>query len=191
MVLLKAEDYRRMPWKNGGGETTEIAVVPQGAGLADFDWRVSMAKVASDGPFSHFPGIDRTLAILDGNGLELAFGNANRVFLDADTDPLPFPADIAVDARLSNGLVTDLNVMTRRGAVVHRVSRFEIDGTTERQAVGSPTLVLCHSGTLAVETGGVGVNLSALDCAQIEASPETSIRLSGKARCFVIDIVYE
>jgi environmental stress-induced protein Ves len=47
-----------MPWKNGGGETTEIAVFPDGAGLSDFDWRVSMARVDGDGPFSSFPGIE-------------------------------------------------------------------------------------------------------------------------------------
>ena len=68
MQVLRAENYRRMPWKNGGGETTEIAVFPAGAGLDDFDWRVSMARVESSGPFSVFPGIDRTLAILEGEG---------------------------------------------------------------------------------------------------------------------------
>jgi len=61
MKILRSADHKRMPWKNGGGETVEIAISPQGAGLADFDWRVSMATVASDGPFSVFPGIDRTL----------------------------------------------------------------------------------------------------------------------------------
>ncbi|PRD42619.1 HutD-family protein [Phyllobacterium phragmitis] len=191
MSLLRAEDHRRMPWKNGGGETTEIAVFPQGAGFADFGWRVSMAKVAGDGPFSHFPGIDRTLAILDGNGLELTFGDGNRAFLDADADPLSFPADITVDARLSDGPITDLNVMTRRGTVTHKVSRIEIDGAIERQTAGMPTLALCHSGKLDVETGDARVSLSALDCAQIEPLPETPMRLSGKAHCFVIEIFYD
>ena len=43
MRLLKRSDYRCMPWKSGGGETIEIAVDPAGAGLDDFDWRVSLA----------------------------------------------------------------------------------------------------------------------------------------------------
>ncbi|MDP1908248.1 MAG: HutD family protein, partial [Hyphomicrobium sp.] len=43
MRILRAKDYRRMPWKNGGGETTEIAISPEGAALDSFDWRVSMA----------------------------------------------------------------------------------------------------------------------------------------------------
>ncbi|MBM7325185.1 HutD family protein, partial [Agrobacterium sp. S2] len=49
-----------MPWKNGGGVTTEIIVHPAKASMADFDWRISMANVAQDGPFSIFPGVDRT-----------------------------------------------------------------------------------------------------------------------------------
>ena len=61
MRILRAPDYRVMPWKNGGGTTTEVAVSPEGAGLDHFDWRISMARVEQDGPFSTFPGIDRTL----------------------------------------------------------------------------------------------------------------------------------
>ena len=71
LTVLRAADHRTMPWKNGGGSTTEIAAAPDGAGIDAFDWRVSMAVVAADGPFSEFPGIDRTLSILDGSGLIL------------------------------------------------------------------------------------------------------------------------
>ena len=71
MRILRASTYRRMPWKNGGGETTEIAVSPEGAGLDDFAWRISMARVDGDGPFSAFAGVDRTLSILEGEGLRL------------------------------------------------------------------------------------------------------------------------
>ncbi len=38
-----------MPWKNGGGVTTEICVSPPSGA---FDWRVSIATVNADGPFS-------------------------------------------------------------------------------------------------------------------------------------------
>jgi uncharacterized protein len=68
MEVRRHQDYRRMPWKNGGGETAEIAVFPEGATLDDFDWRISMATVSADGPFSLFPGVDRTLSVLEGDG---------------------------------------------------------------------------------------------------------------------------
>ena len=71
MRLIREKSYRRQPWKNGGGETIEIAVFPAGASVDDFDWRISMALVATDGPFSTFSGIDRTLTILDGQGIDL------------------------------------------------------------------------------------------------------------------------
>ncbi len=59
------------PWKNGGGTTREIAVRPPGAGMDAFAWRVSVADIVADGPFSAFPGIDRQIALLDGAGVHL------------------------------------------------------------------------------------------------------------------------
>ena len=65
MQILYARDRVVSPWKNGGGTTTEVAAFPPGAPLENFGWRVSIAQVARSGPFSLFPGIDRTLALLD------------------------------------------------------------------------------------------------------------------------------
>lgn len=120
--LLRASDHRRMPWKNGGGETIEIAVHPPGADLAGFDWRISMASVAHDGPFSRFEGVDRTLAVLTGHGMDLEIEGMGRRSLTAGSDPLAFPADAPTGARLHDGAITDLNVMTRRGVCRHRVA---------------------------------------------------------------------
>jgi environmental stress-induced protein Ves len=50
--IIRAGDCKATPWKNGDGSTTEIAIGPAGASLEAFDWRVSMARVASMG---HFP----------------------------------------------------------------------------------------------------------------------------------------
>lgn len=112
-----------MPWKNGGGSTTQIAASPEGASLETFDWRISMARVASDGPFSRFPGIDRTLAVVQGNGLELMIGEAAPLILTPDSRPLGFAGDVATQAKLLDGEITDLNVMTRRGRYAHRLLR--------------------------------------------------------------------
>ena len=96
--LLPAARHRRMPWKNGRGETVEIAVYPQGAGLGDFGWRLSMAGVTEDGDFSVFQGIDRSLAILSGDGIVLdVAGQPHRLTMDAA--PLAFPADAPASAR--------------------------------------------------------------------------------------------
>src|SRR5688572_25695921 len=91
MRIVRAADCRVMPWKNGGGTTTEIAVHPESAGLGDFLWRVSMARVESDGPFSAFPGIDRTLTILNGAGILLTVDGRDAIALTPDSAPFAFP----------------------------------------------------------------------------------------------------
>ena len=109
MKVLRSAAYQRMPWKNGGGETTEILVSPQGAALSDFDWRISMALVNADGPFSAFPGIDRTLSILEGAGITLTIASVPHI-LTLSSPPLPFPGDAPAHAVLIGGPITDLNV---------------------------------------------------------------------------------
>jgi len=141
MRIIRAADCRTMPWKNGGGTTTEIVVSPEGASLGDFDWRISMAQVGTDGPFSCFPGLDRTLSVLSGNGIRLAFAaDGETVTLDRAAAPFPFAADRAVDGVLLDGPIVDLNVMTRRGAWTHSVERLVRPG--EHRIAGEAILLL-------------------------------------------------
>ncbi|MBU6298666.1 MAG: HutD family protein, partial [Alphaproteobacteria bacterium] len=103
-----------MAWKNGLGVTAEIAVYPEGSGLDSFAWRVSMARVAGDGPFSLFANIDRRLAVLEGR-LRLEITGRPPLELSPGSPPVEFPGDVPVNAGVADGPVTDLNVMTRRG----------------------------------------------------------------------------
>jgi hypothetical protein len=121
MRIIRAGECRTTPWKNGGGSTTEIAAGPEGASLETFDWRVSMAQVASDGPFSDFPGIDRTLVVINGSGMVLSIGSNAPVMLSHGTRAVRFAGDTPTGARLTDGGITDLNVMTRRGRFSHRL----------------------------------------------------------------------
>ena len=75
MRVLRSADHKRMPWKNGGGMTLQLAISPAGAGLEDFAWRISSAQVAMDGAFSCFPGIDRSLAVLAGIARDVVKGH--------------------------------------------------------------------------------------------------------------------
>ena len=122
--VLRAADRLEQPWKNGGGVTREIAVGPTGAGLTSFDWRVSLAEVSEPGPFSMFPGVDRTLTVLDGQ-LRLAFGDAPPVTLTSASPPLMFPADVDCQGIPVGGSALDLNVMVRRALYRARVERLE------------------------------------------------------------------
>ncbi len=167
LQVLKAKDHRRMPWKNGGGETTEIAVFPPETDLADFGWRISMATVASDGPFSIFAGIDRTLSILSGDGMELDIEGRRPVVLTQASEPLAFPADAATSARLVSGTIVDLNVMTRRGQWSHRVERRTFEGQHHLDAEGGVTMLL-SLGNLRIDSGGHAEELDRFDCAVLK-----------------------
>lgn len=166
MKLYRAHEHKRMPWKNGGGETVEIAVFPPGSSVDDFDWRISMATVASDGPFSIFPGIDRTLSILDGAGVSLAMEGGQGVALHGASLPLSFAADIAVSATLADGPVTDLNVMTRRGRYRHSVERATGSFSASKEALSEMVLVLVTGDALAT-SGKQTVKLAALDAVEV------------------------
>ncbi|MBB5573859.1 MULTISPECIES: HutD/Ves family protein [Rhizobium] len=184
MKLLRASDHKRMPWKNGGGETVEIAVSPDGAGLADFDWRVSMATVATDGPFSVFPGIDRTLSILEGEGMTLFIEGREPERLTQASDPLPFAADAPTSATLIDGTITDLNVMTRRGRYTHSVWRVSVDGNSEVAFKGGTSVVLCHRGNVEID----GTALAVGDCLLLSNDGATRHLVSGQAQLFCIAI---
>ncbi|MGI6245398.1 MAG: HutD family protein [Pseudochelatococcus sp.] len=142
MKIIRNGDFRRMPWKNGGGETLEVAVHPPMASVNDFDWRVSMAKVAADGPFSGFPGVDRTLAVLEGEGIELMVAAGPAKTLRRESEPYSFPADVPTGARLLGGPITDLNVMSRRGRYTHRVRRHVVEGMALLRSDADTLLVI-------------------------------------------------
>ncbi|MDX7951071.1 HutD family protein [Lichenihabitans sp. Uapishka_5] len=182
MRIVRAADCRRMPWKNGGGETIEIAVEPAGAGLEDFAWRLSSATVASDGPFSAFAGIDRTLALLSGAGLQLDVGGGAYRLQPGD-DPLAFPGDVPTAASLLDGPISDLNMMTRRGSWRHAMHAIRLDGVLALPRQATTTLVFCADGQVQVEDAVV----AAQDLAILASDPEP-VRLAGLATLYVVTI---
>lgn len=122
---------RATPWKNGGGSTCEIACWPPGAGLDDFDWRASIATIAASGPFSEFPGVDRVIMLLDGDGVRLRSADgAIDHRLDRPWAPFAFPGERALDCERLGGASSDFNVMVRRGRL-----RAELDLVREARAL--------------------------------------------------------
>jgi environmental stress-induced protein Ves len=66
-------------WKNGAGWTREIAIGPAGSSSDDFGWRLSVAEVEADAPFSAFAGVDRCIVVLQGPGMALYDGAGTLV----------------------------------------------------------------------------------------------------------------
>lgn len=144
MQLFLRADHRVVPWKNGRGTTTEIAIHPPGGSVqGGFDWRLSMAAISEDGPFSSFPGVDRVLVLLEGHGVDLV--SEERTDRLRDHALARFPGERAVTARLHRGPVRDLNLMVRRGAFSFDAEVRRISGSTDLGS-GRPILVVAIEG---------------------------------------------
>ncbi|MBX3540206.1 MAG: HutD family protein [Chelatococcus sp.] len=152
MRLLKQRDHKKMPWKNGGGVTYEVAAAPEGAALDAFDWRVSMALVEAPGPFSAFPGCDRILTVLSGGPMILRTGDAPARTLDDTSTPFAFAADVPTTAEAVETALLDLNVMVRRGRATATVTRHRGVNLRINPREASATLVLAKCGDAAINS---------------------------------------
>ena len=112
--VIAANEYRRERWKNGAGWTRQIVRVPDGD---DWDWRLSIAEIERDAPFSLFPGIERELVLLQGNGLRLRFGNGKVTELQPPHGRIRFAGEEALSGELLDGPTHDFNLMWRRDRI--------------------------------------------------------------------------
>lgn len=188
MQLLRATNYRRMPWKNGGGETREIQVSPPGASLESLDWRISLATIASNGPFSAFDGIDRTLCVVRGAGIRLQVGDAPPELLLENSPPYSFAGEAAASSMLVAGATVDLNVMTRRSRFRHTVRRVSIQDHVALRPNANITLVFCQSGNLQCAVDGAAVRMESEDCVILDEQTST-VRLSAAAGTAVLLVI--
>ncbi|MDJ0343571.1 HutD family protein [Streptomyces sp. H10-C2] len=176
--ILRARDRTPTPWSNGGGVTREIAAGPAdtgagagagaGAGIrtgagADmstattgFGWRVSLADVVEDGPYSAFPGVDRIITVVDGAGMVLTIDGVTHA-PTLPLRPLAFPGDAATGCRLTGGPIVNLNVMTRRGRAAATVEIVEGPHTATVPEDGAVLLVaLTDDAAIGPEGGSLG-----------------------------------
>lgn len=108
-------DYRTVPWRNGGGTTKELLVRPEGMPVGEaFLYRLSIADVATSGPFSRFPGYDRHIMLLEGEGMTLDCGAHGRIDLTEPLAPRSFSGDWEVTGALRAGPVRDFNLIVDR-----------------------------------------------------------------------------
>ncbi|WP_272005432.1 HutD/Ves family protein [Roseovarius sp. ZX-A-9] len=106
MDILRCSNLIDIPWKNDGGVTREIATATLGDRMA---WRISRADVGQDGAFSDFSGVMRILTVVEGGGVDLE--HAGGVLNAPLWEPVRFDGGLSVYARLTDGPLTDLNLM--------------------------------------------------------------------------------
>ena len=188
-LILRAADRSSAPWKNGGGLTREVAVHPADSDFGNFDWRVSLAEVRRGGAFSSFAGVDRHMAVISGR-LGLSISGREPLSLASGSAPLTFPGEVAVYAEPGTEPVTDLNVMTRRGRFLARLTRCSAAEPTELRLEADITLLLALA-PLTLRAPSIEATLAALDAARFSASAQTlSVHPAapGAAAFWVIDI---
>jgi len=112
--VLPAHLYRRERWKNERGWTREIARSPA---QGEWNWRLSIAEIEEDAPFSRFDVIERELVLLSGNGLRLRFDDGAVDELLPPHDRVRFAGERGVQGELVDGPTQDFNLMWRRDAI--------------------------------------------------------------------------
>jgi len=187
IILRRAESHTVMPWANGGGRTAEIVVYPPQASIAarNFLWRISMADVASDGPFSALPGFDRNLTLIAGDGMTLDAGEHGVMALAAPFDQVAFAGDWEVDARLHGGAIEDLNVMTRRGAATATVDIVIVTGRHYLRQRDAAMVVVLLDGRVSADArheGGENFDLIRRDALLIAPGVCGDLTLEGAPR---------
>ena len=133
--VVPANEYRRERWRNGAGWTREIAAEPEGG---EGSWRLSIAEIEQDAPFSRFDGIDREIVLLSGNGVRLRFDDGNVHALEPPHGRLRFSGEAGVFGELIDGPTQDFNLMWRRD---------RIDAQLWHRPLVGPMVIFADAGT--------------------------------------------
>ena len=181
--VIRSADYPTRPWKNAGGTTCDIVIEPPGASLEEFDWRVSLAQVDRDGPFSRFDNVDRTLVLLSG---AMTLHEPQRRTELARGEPVSFAGERDITATVSGGSTLDLNVMTRRGRVRHGVSKVLLNTRHQLTIARRTTRILfVLDGALIID----GDRIDPHDTAVVSAQDALVVAPDDRAVVLLIDIV--
>ncbi len=149
--VLELRQCPSVPWKNGRGTVRPLVAHPPNSGFDDFHWRISVAEVTADGPFSGFQGADRWVVLLDGEGIRLSTEEGGEWLLDRPLQALKFPGELSLTASLIQGPIRNLSVLVRRE--LYRLAVEPIEGATQRVFdQGGATLVLCLAGSALIES---------------------------------------
>jgi hypothetical protein len=139
-----------MPWKNGFGTTTEIAIDPPTADVGGrFRWRLSIADVERSGPFSAFPGYERTIMVIAGNGMDMAIDDRPARRLDRLFESFAFSGDSVAECRLLDGPIRDFNLMVARSSLRSCLEVLHLDETPRLLDLASgDRIVHCFDGVI-------------------------------------------
>ena len=186
--VIDKNSFREMPWANGGGVTTEL-LAHKDAVSGRMLWRLSMAGVASEGPFSHFAGYDRILVLIEGRGLRLSHADGTGHDLSNVYDLASFPGDGETHATLAHGPIRDFNVIADRSTFRPSVI---VTGTGNNNRVSIHASVLAvfavNGDLLIADPDAAGHHLPEGDLLLVEAPQQGDWSVSG-ATAIVVQLM--
>ena len=184
--LISKETYKSTPWKNGRGQTQEIAIYPEGSTLqgGDFLWRLSTARVEQDSAFSLFPDYDRTLVVTKGNGARLLREDSSLPTVLGPLVPYTFSGEVAVHCELPGGSIQDLGLFTKKSKALANCEVIEVSASAPRELAlqGRWNLLFAVKGMF--EFRDTHLKLSPGDTLLVESSdgdPSNPLQISTEA----------
>ena len=181
--VLRAKDYPRMPWKNGGGSTEEITR-DAGDGLDGFGWRLSIADIGESGGFSTFAGYQRVITVLQGDGMTLRVDGQDTSAL-LPLNPFAFSGESQVSCTLLGGPIRDFNL-------IYAPQRYDarlqwLDGEQRFFSSAQTVLVFSVTDALEVKVGNSAQQLGRHDCLQVDGNAGL-LEVCSTGPCCVIEL---
>jgi len=167
--IQRSSEHTPMPWANGRGTSYEIASDRNEAG--EWTWRLAMAPVNEDGPFSRIECVNRSLAVVEGAGMLLSVDRKKLQCLPLQV--VRFRGDAVTEAALTDGPIMDINLMVRRN---------EADGemamVSDAGLLNGVSIVVAVGGSAQVNSGDSTINLERHDTV-LECDADSNSLVSG------------
>jgi environmental stress-induced protein Ves len=169
ITRIDPSQYRRTPWKNGGGVTVDIAE-------QDDVWRFGRTPITAAGPFSDYTGFDRLQVLVAGRGLVLDTPDG-EIDVRTPFKPVRFTGETPIVTRLEAGPVEVVNLIGARDKV-----RLALDvitaGSTLNLEAGTHLAYAAH-GALTLEVDGKPLELALDHALRVDTPSPTMIACTG------------
>jgi uncharacterized protein len=176
--VVRFAELTAVPWRNGGGLTREV-VSAGGSGPQGFDWRVSIADVSEPGPFSSFPGVDRLITVVEGEGMDLVVDGVEHVL--GLHEPFRFDGASQTSCSRLAGPIRDLNIMTRNDRLTASVAIRDLSQNRPVALADSQVLLLLTGSGVVVGADGSRADLHPLDAVCPRGEHVRLVEGSGRA----------
>jgi len=182
--VIRFDEVPATPWKNGLGTTKQLAVFPPDSNASAFEWRVSIAHLRGTAPFSEFPGIERCLAMLEGE-VTLLRESQPHVTLTPASTPVTFSGVEKIIGRVESQSALDLNLMYQASCWRASMQRLSLQAGESIRTSALTLLCVCEPVCLKISNDVVDLRL--FDTLRLN-EPGTDVVALSKVTGYVIEL---